>query len=57
MATAKNHNGRAASLEGVVEDVKGRVKEVIGRVTGRRNAEPAATKRQGEQRRHQVRQR
>jgi uncharacterized protein YjbJ (UPF0337 family) len=57
METAKNHNGRAASLEGVVEDVKGRVKEVIGRVTGRRNAEPAATKRQGEQRRHQVRQR
>jgi len=32
-------SGPKAGLEGVVEDVKGKVKEIIGRVTGRRDVE------------------
>jgi uncharacterized protein YjbJ (UPF0337 family) len=32
-------SGPKAGLEGVVEDVKGKVKEIIGRVTGRRYVE------------------
>jgi len=32
-------SGPKAGLQGVVEDVKGKVKEVIGRVTGRRDVE------------------
>jgi uncharacterized protein YjbJ (UPF0337 family) len=32
-------SGPKAGLEGVVEDIKGKAKEVIGRVTGRRDVE------------------
>jgi uncharacterized protein YjbJ (UPF0337 family) len=32
-------SGPKAGFEGLVEDVKGKVKEVIGRVTGRRDVE------------------
>jgi hypothetical protein len=54
--TAKD-SARKAGLDGLVEDVKDRLKEVIGKVTRRGDAARAgATKREAEQRRHQERQ-
>jgi hypothetical protein len=57
MEPTEKDSARKAGLDGLVEDVKDRVKEVIGRVTGRGDAARAEdTKREAEQRLHRQRQ-
>ena len=35
----ENNSGPKAGLEGVIEDAKGKIKELIGMITGRRDVE------------------
>jgi uncharacterized protein YjbJ (UPF0337 family) len=51
MEPMEKDSARKAGLDGLVEDVKGKVKEVIGRVTRRGDVAPAeGTKREDEHR-------
>jgi uncharacterized protein YjbJ (UPF0337 family) len=55
MEPMEKDSRRRAGLEGIVEDVKGKVREVIGRVTGRGDVE-AEDEAKPEQCLHQERQ-